>query len=177
MYQKPIVEMDTSANNPSSRSSLNIPPGYSIREGPDGIHYVLPDFLIPATDVALASTQNKINLNVKQAAGGPLSMQDLTHSKASPASGIKLPPLPSPTERELLNAHAEIIALQTKYGLSYKDASHRLYHSEVAKLMQMEEVHQAISDICRTLEEECISDIKQKIAEIDIRVLKSSGKA
>jgi len=30
--------------------------------------------------------------------------------------------------------HAEVLALQARWGLSYKDASHRLYIAEVEKL-------------------------------------------
>ncbi len=39
------------------------------------------------------------------------------------------------TRREMLNLHAEVIAMQTRWGLSYKDAAHRLYLMEVQKLL------------------------------------------
>jgi hypothetical protein len=42
------------------------------------------------------------------------------------------------TDRELLNCHAEVKALQTGLGTSYKDASHRLYMAEVEKLEQQD---------------------------------------
>jgi hypothetical protein len=35
----------------------------------------------------------------------------------------------------MLNLHAEVIAMQTRWGLSYKDAAHRLYLMEVQKLL------------------------------------------
>jgi hypothetical protein len=38
------------------------------------------------------------------------------------------------TPRELLRLHAEVKALQDQYGISYKDAAHRLYHGEIQKL-------------------------------------------
>lgn len=38
------------------------------------------------------------------------------------------------TARERLAAHAEVIALQKQLGISYKDASHRLYMAEVERL-------------------------------------------
>jgi len=40
------------------------------------------------------------------------------------------------TDRELLGCHAEVKALQNHLGTSYKDASHRLYMTEVEKLEQ-----------------------------------------
>ena len=42
------------------------------------------------------------------------------------------------TDRELLNCHAEVKALQNQLGTSYKDASHRLYMAEVEKLEQQD---------------------------------------
>jgi hypothetical protein len=38
------------------------------------------------------------------------------------------------TDRELIGFHAEVKALQERLGISYKDASHRLYMAEVEKL-------------------------------------------
>jgi hypothetical protein len=38
------------------------------------------------------------------------------------------------SDRERLSAHAEVIALQERLGLSYKDACHRLYMAEVEKV-------------------------------------------
>jgi hypothetical protein len=71
------------------------------------------------------------------------------------------------TERELLALHAEVKALQQQQGLSYKDAAHRLYHSEVQKL-------KAEDDTCKAfaaLREEMTTTIKHciwpKIKRID----------
>jgi hypothetical protein len=38
------------------------------------------------------------------------------------------------SERERLAAHAEVLALQQRLGISYKDASHRLYLAEVERM-------------------------------------------
>ena len=37
--------------------------------------------------------------------------------------------------------------LQEKYGISYKDAAHRLYHAEILKLSGLAEYKAALSDI------------------------------
>lgn len=42
------------------------------------------------------------------------------------------------SEQENLALHAEVLALQQKLGLSYKDAAHRLYTAEAAKLLAMD---------------------------------------
>ena len=38
------------------------------------------------------------------------------------------------SDRERLSAHAEVLALQEKLGISYKDAAHRLYMVEMERL-------------------------------------------
>jgi hypothetical protein len=119
-------------------------------------------------------------------------MEDLPHAHISQAL-IKYPPIPvrinlfnvhdhkyevfqSLTERELLNAHAEVTALQERYGLSYKDASHRLYHSEIAKVLVLEHARESVADIHGKLDKR-IEDLKKNILTIDnMKVEKSVRK-
>lgn len=49
--------------------------------------------------------------------------------------------------REWLDLHAEVLALQNQYGISYKDAANRLYLSEVARFKALERGRRAISSI------------------------------
>jgi hypothetical protein len=67
--------------------------------------------------------------------------------------------------------HAEIKALQQQLGLSYKDAAHRLYHSEVQKLSVATDAYKTISKLRQQMDiiEENISD---KIRSIDEAVSK-----
>jgi hypothetical protein len=51
------------------------------------------------------------------------------------------------TQRELLGLHAEVKALQGQFGISYKDAAHRLYHAEVQKLSALTDCEAALSEI------------------------------
>jgi hypothetical protein len=45
--------------------------------------------------------------------------------------------------REMMGLHAEIVSLRETLGISYKDASHRLYMTEWAKLKTDERTHKA----------------------------------
>jgi hypothetical protein len=47
-----------------------IPPGYSMKEMSDGRNYLVPDFMIDATNLAIQSQAMKRSLNVQQAPGG-----------------------------------------------------------------------------------------------------------
>ena len=48
--------------------------------------------------------------------------------------GFSLTVIKGLSEREALVIHAEIKAMKDRFGLSYKDAAHRLYMAEVARL-------------------------------------------
>jgi hypothetical protein len=45
-----------------------------------------------------------------------------------------------------LSAHAEVIALQDRLGISYKDAAHRLYMAEVERMKVDEKMHKAFTN-------------------------------
>jgi hypothetical protein len=71
------------------------------------------------------------------------------------------------TERELLALHAEVKALQEQLGLSYKDAAHRLYHSEVQKLRVEDEACKTLSGIREQVEAMINENIAAKIHTAD----------
>jgi hypothetical protein len=74
------------------------------------------------------------------------------------------------TERELLALHAEVKALQQQQGLSYKDAAHRLYHSEVQKLKVEADACKAISALREEMTTILMGHIWLKIKRIDDEV-------
>jgi hypothetical protein len=47
----------------------------------------------------------------------------------------------------LLGLHAEVKALQQRLGISYKDASHRLYMTEIEKLKANEKIHKITATV------------------------------
>jgi hypothetical protein len=51
------------------------------------------------------------------------------------------------SDRERLSAHAEVLALQDRLGISYKDASHRLYMAEVERLKSDENMNKAFANV------------------------------
>jgi hypothetical protein len=71
------------------------------------------------------------------------------------------------TERELLALHAEVKALQQQQGLSYKDAAHRLYHSEVQKLKVEDVTRKVFLALDREIKTTVKDHIWLKIKNID----------
>lgn len=61
-------------------------------------------------------------------------------------------PLQKLTDRDLLSCHADVKALQTQLGTSYKDASHRLYMAEVEKLEQQDITLKTYATLKETME-------------------------
>lgn len=49
--------------------------------------------------------------------------------------------------------HAEILALQERLGISYKDASHRLYMAELEKLKAVDKHCKALANLKACLQE------------------------
>jgi hypothetical protein len=70
------------------------------------------------------------------------------------------------TEREFLGLHAEIIALQKTLGISYKDASHRLYMIAWENLKADERTSKAFSCLS-TRTENIIKGLKTKLESLE----------
>jgi hypothetical protein len=71
------------------------------------------------------------------------------------------------TDQEALNLHAEIKALQTTLGLSYKDAAHRLYMAEVERMKVEKHTELAFTKICETIDKTVVNDLITPIESID----------
>jgi hypothetical protein len=67
----------------------------------------------------------------------------------------------------MLNLHAEVKALQNMYGLSYKDAGHRLYMTEVEKLKIEKRNEFGYTKIRETIDNTIINEIYPPITMID----------
>jgi hypothetical protein len=64
------MDSSTQARDDATTSHLNIPPGYSVREMSDGHKYIVPNFLINATELDIQSDALKRSLEVRRAPGG-----------------------------------------------------------------------------------------------------------
>ena len=58
-------------------STPDVPHGYSVCDMPDGYRYVVPDFMIRATDLAIEMQSQMRSINVEKAPGG---VRGLFHS-------------------------------------------------------------------------------------------------
>ena len=54
------------------------------------------------------------------------------------------------SDRERLSAHAEVLALQEKLGISYKDAAHRLYMAEMERLKTDQKTYKVFTTVKST---------------------------
>jgi hypothetical protein len=62
----PVPETKDRPTTPNS----NVPAGYSVRQMPDGQNYVVPNFLINSTDLAVQTQAMKEFMEVQKAPGG-----------------------------------------------------------------------------------------------------------
>ncbi|KAF8186705.1 hypothetical protein BJ912DRAFT_927057 [Pholiota molesta] len=109
-----------------------VPNGFSVATGPDDKEYLVPDFLLPALQQEFDAWQMRVALRCSK---GTCSYNQ---------------PL---TEQELLSGHGAVVALQHKFGISYKDAAHRLYMAQVEHLKVSDGAYKAIKSIDNQLED------------------------
>ena len=56
--------------NEANDSKVDVPPGYSIQQMSDGHEYLVPNFLIDCTDLAVKTQAQMDSLKVREAPGG-----------------------------------------------------------------------------------------------------------
>jgi hypothetical protein len=83
--------MESSSTQAPDESQLSIPPGYSIREMPDGRNYIVPNFMIDATNLAVQSESMKRSLKVGEAPGGVSAFNSSLHGKSLASAGVYVP--------------------------------------------------------------------------------------
>lgn len=68
-----------------------------------------------------------------------------------------------------MTLHADVLALQDRWGISYKDASHRLYMAEVEKLKVNAKCHKAVENVASHAEDvlKNIMNELKKVANAD----------
>ena len=71
------------------------------------------------------------------------------------------------SDQESLSLHAEVLALQKTLGLSYKDAVHRLYMSEVEKMKAEKQSGHSFAKIRKTIDNMIINEIYPPLSKID----------
>jgi hypothetical protein len=66
-----------------------------------------------------------------------------------------------------LELHAEVKALQARLGISYKDAAHRLYMAEIAKLNSEKDAEASMMKIKENIDNTVINDLYPPLMKID----------
>ncbi|KAF8221896.1 hypothetical protein L208DRAFT_1325564, partial [Tricholoma matsutake] len=151
------------------QSNTYIPDGYVAIRGDNGQHYLVPPFMIPATQQAMEAYSKKVEFDVHMADGGSGNMRDTPYYIVA-QNMLQLPADPTLTDRELLGCHAEVKALKTNLGTSYKDASHCLYMAEVETLEQQDIMLCTYATLKKRME--CnMKSFKQRLSNIPLRSL------
>jgi hypothetical protein len=52
-----------------------------------------------------------------------------------------------PSDRERLSAHSEVLVLQERLGISYKDAAHRLYLAELERVKRDQMMYRSFANL------------------------------
>jgi hypothetical protein len=90
-------------------------------------------------------------------------------SSALPLIGFHQPDLQQHfSEQELLTYHAEVLALQDTFGISYKDASHRLYMASLEKLKVSQASYKAFKNLDTRLKKYLV-DLPKRFGPKDVK--------
>ncbi|KAM6491169.1 hypothetical protein JOM56_013408 [Amanita muscaria] len=143
-----------SSNMDAQSYPHSIPEGYAVVTH-NGNQYLVPKFMLPATQQSLDANQKRLASDLDKAQGGavPIALVPVpnfkvpsTNTQELPyelmgADKVVIPSDPPLTPREVLGLHTEVKALQERLGISYKDASHHLYMAEIQNLKADEQIH------------------------------------
>ncbi|KAF8809687.1 hypothetical protein BYT27DRAFT_7254402 [Phlegmacium glaucopus] len=144
-----------------------IPDRYVVIIGPGKQCYVVPQFMVPALHQMFDGYRKKQDMEVFRAAG---SVHDFNGSGFGIIGEGKImaPAIPGSSDWERLSAHAEVLALQERLGISYKDASHRLYMAELERLKSDEKMHKAFANL-QVLTEQALERAYNSIKQAETR--------
>lgn len=78
-------------------------------------------------------------------------------------------------EREALNLHSEVKALQETLGICYKDAAHRLYMAEVEKMEVENDTNKKFADLRMKIDDILENEIYPRIDMIDKGIYEGKG--
>lgn len=71
------------------------------------------------------------------------------------------------SQRELHMLHAEVKALQETLGISYKDAAHRLFMTEVERVKKADSAAKAYSAVRMQIQDTVMEEILPAVSAID----------
>ncbi|KAF8799823.1 hypothetical protein BYT27DRAFT_7217374 [Phlegmacium glaucopus] len=123
-----------------------IPEGCITVVGPNDQRYLVPAFMLPAMHQLFEGHRKKEELKAFGASG-------TVHQFASQLfdiigeGKIMMPTVPGSSDRERLAAHSEVLALQERLGISYKDAAHRLYMAELEGIKAEQKMYKAFTSL------------------------------
>ncbi|PPQ94606.1 hypothetical protein CVT25_010614 [Psilocybe cyanescens] len=112
--------------------TISLPVGFTSLPGPDGNTIYVPEFLVSTADKEFTVARQRAELQLEKRQGG--SQNSTGQNFVILGNRVLVPADPHLTERELLQIDTEVHYLCHTLGISYKDASHRLYISEWEKL-------------------------------------------
>ncbi|KAF8811434.1 hypothetical protein BYT27DRAFT_7089498 [Phlegmacium glaucopus] len=139
-------------HTPLESNTARIPDGYLVIIGHNDQRYIVPEFMVPALHQMFEGYRKKDSLEVFTATG---SVSGLSFSPGQQTclfnvigeGKVMAPTIPGTSDRERLSAHAEVLALQERLGLSYKDAAHRLYMAELERMKSDERMYKAFANL------------------------------
>ncbi|KAF9471419.1 hypothetical protein BDN70DRAFT_901365 [Pholiota conissans] len=157
----------------SSTSSLltpfqpALPSGYTRIAAADGQSYLVPEFLIDVTKTHLNKTPAEAATRTTEENNASTRVFQLPGGVHIAKTDALLPAVACISEQEVLSLHAEIEAVQQRYGITFKDAAQRLFMSEVACVQSHFNAMQGFASTSERIRNTMLNGITNPIVHID----------
>ncbi|KAF8798360.1 hypothetical protein BYT27DRAFT_7264928 [Phlegmacium glaucopus] len=151
---------------PTALSSHDLPTGYTFHHARDGSCFAVPEFLVMATHTAFDAHHMKSVLHVDHVSSEPHIKHGLPASYIN-AGTVMAPVDPTLSNCELVALLAEAKALKERYGITLKDACHRLYMAETAKLETIDTAQKTLAAIQQRIDKASSQETMPPIDLID----------
>ncbi|KAF8801929.1 hypothetical protein BYT27DRAFT_7215798 [Phlegmacium glaucopus] len=140
---------------------------------PDDQRYVVPAFMVPAMHQLFDGHRKKEDLKAFGASGSIHEFnKELFDKQLFDIIGkgkLMAPTLPGSSDRECLSAHSEVLALQERLGILYKDAAHCLYMAELEGVKAQQNMYKAFTSLQGSMEKTL------KMAYNTVKVIGTTG--
>ncbi|KAF9470931.1 hypothetical protein BDN70DRAFT_939319 [Pholiota conissans] len=146
------------APNESPPKEYSIPSGYTTYTTPDGQKFLLPTYLLTPSVAQSHSEPNAAERPERTSTDNP---------SVEIGGGVLIPASPPISEREARELHGEIEAIQSQYGISFKDAAHRLFMSELASVASNHDALSAFGATNKRLRDSVVNHMANPIVAID----------
>ncbi|KAF9559420.1 hypothetical protein CPC08DRAFT_763298 [Agrocybe pediades] len=120
--------------------------GYAAAVSEDGVEYLVPRYMLEDAKCQASGHRKRLEALRERVEIGTGVPEDGETDRFAEGM-LTFPPNPMLSQFDLLQRHAEVMAMRDMYGITYKDACHRLYLAELERVKAKLETYFAMKEL------------------------------